>query len=82
MLTNPDQYDKVIKQMQQFDGSVGEKLRSDFARIAFSLTASYDAAIADYLNRRQAVQFPEKISIALRKQAILRYGENPQKPGG
>ncbi|HDZ69253.1 MAG TPA: hypothetical protein ENH43_02415, partial [Phycisphaerales bacterium] len=50
VVTNPDQYDKVLEQMQSSDGAVNEKLRSDFARIAFGLTASYDAAIAKYLN--------------------------------
>jgi len=79
VVTSPDQYDKVIEQMQKTGGAVSEELRSDFARIAFGLTASYDAAIAKYLNGRASVEYPERVSIALRKEGSLRYGENPHQ---
>jgi phosphoribosylaminoimidazolecarboxamide formyltransferase/IMP cyclohydrolase len=79
VVTSPDQYDKVIEEMQKNGGALSEKLRSDFARIAFGLTASYDAAIAKYLNSRKGIEYPEKVSIALEKEAILRYGENPHQ---
>jgi phosphoribosylaminoimidazolecarboxamide formyltransferase/IMP cyclohydrolase len=79
VVTNPDQYDKVIEEMKKNGGAVSEQLRSDFARIAFGLTASYDAAIAKYLNSRTGINYPEKVSIAVQKEAILRYGENPHQ---
>jgi len=79
VVTNPEQYDKVIKEMEENDGAVSEELRSDFARAAFGLTASYDAAIAKYLNGRAGVEYPERFSIALRKERELRYGENPHQ---
>jgi len=76
VVTSADQYDKVIEQMQKNDGAVNEELRKDFARIAFGLTASYDIAISKYLNGKANVTYPERISIALRKDRGLRYGEN------
>jgi len=79
VVTSPDQYDQVIKEMQETDGCVSEQTRSDFARVAFGLTASYDAAISGYLNRRANVEYPERVSIALTKNASLRYGENPHQ---
>jgi phosphoribosylaminoimidazolecarboxamide formyltransferase/IMP cyclohydrolase len=79
VVTQSDQYDQVIKAMEKNGGAVSEELRSDFARIAFGLTASYDAAIAKYLNSRAGVEYPERVSIALRKEATLRYGENPHQ---
>ncbi len=79
VVTQPDQYDKVIEEMKKKNGAVSEELRSDFARIAFSLTASYDAAIAKYLNSKAGMEYPEKVSIALKKEASLRYGENPHQ---
>ncbi|MCK4914415.1 MAG: bifunctional phosphoribosylaminoimidazolecarboxamide formyltransferase/IMP cyclohydrolase [Planctomycetes bacterium] len=79
VVTNSGQYETVIEQMQNNDGAISGELRSDFARIAFGLTASYDAAIAGYLNSKAEVQFPEKFSIALGKEASLRYGENPHQ---
>ncbi|MHC4071829.1 MAG: bifunctional phosphoribosylaminoimidazolecarboxamide formyltransferase/IMP cyclohydrolase [Planctomycetota bacterium] len=79
VVTEPDQYDKVIEEMEKNDGAVSEGLRSDFARIAFGLTASYDAAISKYLNGKAGVEYPEKVSIAIKKEAELRYGENPHQ---
>jgi phosphoribosylaminoimidazolecarboxamide formyltransferase/IMP cyclohydrolase len=79
VVTQPDQYDKVIEEMEKNNGAVSEGLRSDYARIAFILTASYDATIAKYLNARANVEYPEKVSIASSKAASLRYGENPHQ---
>ena len=79
VVTSPKQYDKVIEQMQQGAGAVSEELRSDLARIAFSLTASYDAAISKYLNSRAGVEYPERVSVAFKKETSLRYGENPHQ---
>jgi len=76
VVTSPDQYDKVIEQMDKNDGAVNEQMRSDLARIAFGLTASYDAAISKYLNGKANTTYPERISIALGKDRELRYGEN------
>ncbi len=79
VVTEQGQYKQVIEQMQKKDGAVSQELRSDFARIAFGLTASYDAAISKYLNGKQAVEYPERVSIAIKKEASLRYGENPHQ---
>jgi phosphoribosylaminoimidazolecarboxamide formyltransferase/IMP cyclohydrolase len=79
VVTSPDQYDTVIEEMTKNKGAVTEELRSDFARIAFGLTASYDAAISRYLNARAGVAYPERVSIALAKETSLRYGENPHQ---
>jgi phosphoribosylaminoimidazolecarboxamide formyltransferase/IMP cyclohydrolase len=76
VVTEPGQYDKVIEEMKANNGAVSEELRSDFARVAFGLTASYDAAIAKYLNGKTEAEYPERVSIALGKERELRYGEN------
>jgi phosphoribosylaminoimidazolecarboxamide formyltransferase/IMP cyclohydrolase len=81
VVTSPDQYDKVIEQMGNNAGAVSEEVRSDFARIAFGLTASYDAAIAKYLGGKVGVEYPERVSVALKREAALRYGENPHQSG-
>jgi phosphoribosylaminoimidazolecarboxamide formyltransferase/IMP cyclohydrolase len=79
VVTQSDQYDRVIKEMEKNGGAVSEELRSDFARVAFGLTACYDAAISKYLNARAGVEYPERVSIAMAKAASLRYGENPHQ---
>jgi phosphoribosylaminoimidazolecarboxamide formyltransferase/IMP cyclohydrolase len=79
IVTDPGQYDKIIEEMEKKDGAVSEQTRSDLARIAFGLTASYDAAISKYLNSRAGVEYPERVSIAVKKEASMRYGENPHQ---
>lgn len=79
VVTSPDQYDKVIEQMQGNDGALSEEIRSELARVAFGLTAFYDAAISRYLNKNAGVEYPERVSVALTKEAALRYGENPHQ---
>jgi phosphoribosylaminoimidazolecarboxamide formyltransferase/IMP cyclohydrolase len=76
VVTDSGQYGRVISEMEANGGAVSEELRSDFARVAFGLTASYDAAIAKYLNGKAGMKFPEKVTIAVRKDRELRYGEN------
>ncbi|MGA2173178.1 MAG: bifunctional phosphoribosylaminoimidazolecarboxamide formyltransferase/IMP cyclohydrolase [Sedimentisphaerales bacterium] len=80
VVTSPEQYGRVIEQMKKNGGAVNEELRGELARAAFALTASYDAAIARYLNMKAGVEFPERLSIPLRREMALRYGENPHQP--
>ena len=81
VVTNPSQYGTVIEQMKANDGCVDEAFRRDCARIAFGLTASYDAMISKYLNEKSEVTYPERVSIAMSKVNELRYGENPHQSG-
>jgi len=81
VVTNPGQYDKVIEQMQANNAALTQEMRSDLARIAFGLTASYDSAISQYLNSKAGVEYPERITISLQQEATLRYGENPHQSG-
>ena len=79
VVTNPDQYPRVIEQMRGNNGAVASRLREELARVAFGLTATYDAAIAKYLNNQAGIEFPDRVAIALTKEAALRYGENPHQ---
>jgi phosphoribosylaminoimidazolecarboxamide formyltransferase/IMP cyclohydrolase len=79
VVTSPDQYARVTDQMRNNNGAVTERLRGDLARAAFERTAAYDAAIARYLNAKAGVEFPNRVVVALTKDAALRYGENPHQ---
>ncbi len=79
VVTSPEQYDCLMEEMSNNDGCVNPDLRKDFARVAFGLTASYDAAISKYLNAKAEVEYPERLSITFRKETELRYGENPHQ---
>lgn len=79
VVTDPQQYTKVIEQMEANDGSVPQELRKEFASAAFSLTAGYDTAIASYFNEQANIEYPPKFSVAAQKVNSLRYGENPHQ---
>ena len=81
IVTNPAQYEKVLTEMKQKNGATSQELRTECARAAFSLTASYDAAISKYLNAQAGDMFPDRISLAVVKDKELRYGENPHQAG-
>ena len=81
VITSPSQYGKTLSHMQQNNGAVTEECRSNLARIAFGLTASYDAAISSYLNKQSGIDFPERLTLSLKQEAVLRYGENPHQSG-
>lgn len=71
VLCDPLDYVKVIKEIQQ-NGDTSEKTRKTLALKAFTHTAQYDDAIADYFRKQYS---PNE------SQLTLRYGMNPhQKP--
>ncbi len=78
VLTSPDDYNKVIKELKS-NGDLMRELREELALKAFSHTADYDVAIANYFNSRRGEALPEKLLIAADKKIALRYGENPHQ---
>lgn len=75
------QYDAILAEMQANEGCLSQETRSRLAREAFSLTASYDSAIAGYLNRKQGVKFPKRLTLSYQLAQGFRYGENPHMEG-
>ncbi|MEC9399584.1 MAG: bifunctional phosphoribosylaminoimidazolecarboxamide formyltransferase/IMP cyclohydrolase [Myxococcota bacterium] len=86
VVVDPGDYDQVIAQLDA-DGEVSSNLRADLAFKAFSHTASYDAAIVDYLRARQQTSeetpqdayWPQEYKLDLTLRETLRYGENPHQ---
>ncbi|WP_106093289.1 bifunctional phosphoribosylaminoimidazolecarboxamide formyltransferase/IMP cyclohydrolase [Enhygromyxa salina] len=86
VVVDPSDYAALGEALGQHGGAVPEGLRRSLARKAFAHTASYDAAIADYLARHddegQAID-PAAITPGLfvsgEPLAELRYGENPHQ---
>jgi len=76
VVVDPADYDLVLDQLRR--GEVGIESRRKLAQKAFQHVAYYDTAIAQYL-RGEEKGFPEEMTIALRKQAELSYGENPHQ---
>ncbi|MDA7977530.1 MAG: bifunctional phosphoribosylaminoimidazolecarboxamide formyltransferase/IMP cyclohydrolase [Pirellulales bacterium] len=87
--TSSAQYPDILQQLSH-GGTLNGPLRRRLAAEAFEHTAKYDRMIADYLagqlsaadetpNSGVSPEMPETISLSLRRQQVLRYGENPHQ---
>jgi len=74
VIVDPRDYDKVTERLRQ--GNIDLKERKRLAQKAFQHVALYDTAIAQYLREEE---FPEEMTVALKKSSELRYGENPHQ---
>jgi len=92
VVTNPNDYERVMEELRSREGCTTIGLRSNLAAAAFGMTARYDAAITAYLDSQHAglaesghghgegAVFPPFLNLAYVKGADLRYGENPHQP--
>ena len=79
VITSPDQYDKLINEMEKNNGSTSIEFRTKMSLEAFSETAYYDALISNYFNKITKNNFPKKKIIYGNLVEKLRYGENPHQ---
>jgi len=77
--TNTEQYSAILDQVTA-GGCTTPELRRRLAGEAFAHTAGYDAAIAAYFaGHTSEGPFTGTLNMALRRKAVLRYGENPHQ---
>ena len=88
IVVNTDDYQVVLEQMSENDGSLNYQTRFDLAIKAFEHTAQYDGMIANYFGARldsaeceadcdhHHSEFPRTINMQMTKKQDLRYGEN------
>ena len=74
VICDPADYDEVIEQMNM--GEVSFEQRKRLAGKVFNLTSAYDAAISNFLLEEE---YPDYLTLPLRKKEQLRYGENPHQ---
>src|SRR5436309_9810243 len=80
VLVDPADYDEAIERLRKENAPLDYRRR--LAEKAFQHVASYDTAIAQYLRSQEPEDsnlFPAQLTIALKKAADLRYGENPHQ---
>jgi phosphoribosylaminoimidazolecarboxamide formyltransferase/IMP cyclohydrolase len=75
VLVDPKDYQPVLEKLKKGDLPLAERKR--LAQKAFQHVAVYDTAISQYL--RGDENFPEEMTVALKKRYGLRYGENPHQ---
>lgn len=83
VLSEPTQYESYLQQLRQHQGHTTGGFRRDCAHRVFSLTASYDQAIATYLGSEPdpgSPDLPAQLTLTGQQSQSLRYGENPHQP--
>lgn len=79
IVVNPNRYDEIIHILQEH-GEIPASIRLRLAKEAFSHTAAYDVAIANYMAKQVGEQpLPQEFLGAYEKVSDLRYGENPHQ---
>jgi phosphoribosylaminoimidazolecarboxamide formyltransferase/IMP cyclohydrolase len=85
VVVDPDDYPRVLAALEEGRGVVPEPLRRELALKAFRETARYDVAISEWLAGQDEPSaggaFPERKTLELRREMVLRYGENPHQGG-
>ena len=88
VVVEPADYAPLLKAMDA--GEIGLQQRLGWARKAVEHTASYEAAICNYLGSIDAhgvdlesspahLEHPDSLALVYRRRATLRYGENPHQ---
>ena len=76
VVTDINDYDRVLSELEQ--GGITYETRRALAIKVFNTTASYDAVIANYFNKKDNL-VPERLTLSYKLQDSLRYGENPHQ---
>lgn len=80
VLTDPQDYDAVLRELDVHDGCTTYALRKKLAMQAYSLTATYDSNISSwFFEQIEEEDFPRRISFSGSLKQPLRYGENPHQ---
>ncbi len=72
----PDQYENVLEELRAH-GKLSLDTRRRLAAEAFSTTAAYESAIAEWFSGTES--FPPSVTMAVEKVLDLPYGENPHQ---
>lgn len=79
IVTDPSDYDLLVENLETNNGKVPLEFRKQMAAKAFSLTAGYDASVANWFAQEAGEPFPPKLNLSGQLAEILRYGENPHQ---
>ena len=75
VITNANQYEKVLTSMANNSGNTTLELRKELANAAFARTAEYDKSISNWMQEKSNSEFQIEGSLS----DSLRYGENPNQ---
>ncbi|MGV8001839.1 bifunctional phosphoribosylaminoimidazolecarboxamide formyltransferase/IMP cyclohydrolase [Photorhabdus temperata subsp. temperata] len=86
IVVNSNDYERIIEEMDNNQGSLTQSTRFDLAIKAFEHTAAYDSMIANYFGKlvppyygdvtQPSGRFPRTLNLNFTKKQDMRYGEN------
>jgi len=92
VVVDPADYAQIAEELERNEACLSSVTRLRLARTAFEHTAAYDRGVAEFLVNRVQLDpetgdlsvidgelLPPRLSINLKKQMSLRYGENPHQ---
>jgi phosphoribosylaminoimidazolecarboxamide formyltransferase / IMP cyclohydrolase len=79
VITDINDYSKVIQEMSTHNGATSLALRKQLAAKTYARTANYDATISQWFNTQLNISMPDYVTFSGTKQQTLRYGENPHQ---
>ncbi len=79
VLVNPKWYGEIITLLKNNNRTIPVKIRQELAGEVFIHTAYYDSLISSYFRKVNKIELPEKLTIGMKIQQPLRYGENPHQ---
>jgi len=90
VVIDPSDYSRVLADMDQHSNQTSFGLRLELAAKVYAHTSAYDGAIAAYLtslseseptpqNTPERETWPRTLTLQLKREQTLRYGENPQQ---
>jgi len=81
IVADPSDYQLIANELTANQGFISLETRKRLAAKAFLITASYDAAIGNYLLEPLSLAFPAQFVTGASPLKVLRYGENPHQNG-
>jgi phosphoribosylaminoimidazolecarboxamide formyltransferase/IMP cyclohydrolase len=93
VVSSVDQYRELIRQLRDNDGQLSDSYRLRLARDAFRNTAQYESTVSAYFeavtpadenesgeqHRAASELLPRSFTWKLKREEVLRYGENPHQ---
>ena len=79
VVVDPEDYARVISEMQSRGGATSLELRRSLAAKAYARTAAYDAAISGWFVKELGDTAPTWRTFGGKLAQLLRYGENPHQ---
>jgi phosphoribosylaminoimidazolecarboxamide formyltransferase / IMP cyclohydrolase len=84
VICDPTDYNKVLDEMKNNDGSVSRETNFKLAVKVYQRTAAYDGAISNWLGARTGegvAPYSDTITLQYQLAQGMRYGENPHQRG-